>query len=429
FVALDSYTGDIRAVVGGYAIREGNMTFRVRRMQRQPGSVIKGVLYATAFDERVLRINDLVIDERVNIGGYRPRNWNHKYLGPVPLRRALAMSINTVAVKTLDDVGVSTFRDRLLSALDLSYGESRDRFPANLSLALGSGEVSPLELARIYAMIENGGRVVYPRLVTRIENQEGDIIWQDYGRPDDGEIVLSEEACSQAVRLMESVFDPEVEGTVGYVGKSRAKNPDYLPFAIAGKTGTVQSVAATYKKYPGMRGARDAWFVGLAPGEAAVVWLGHDEGAPFPGGGSSTAAPVWIEYARRALKGRVAVQWPERVREIEVIDPAPEPVPEPENAPDSETDPAVQPGSDGSTDLEPESETSPKPDSDPGPAPDPAPEIEAPVQDPEKTPAPRPENEAPPSDPAPQARAETGPAAQSVPDPANNSPENSSNNS
>ena len=187
-----------------------------------------------------------------------------------------------MAVKTLDDVGVSTFRDRLLSALDLSYGESRDRFPANLSLALGSGEVSPLELARIYAMLENGGRVVYPRLVTRIENQKGDIIWQDYGRPDDGEIVLAEDACAQAVRLMESVFDPEVEGTVGYVGKSRAKNPDYLPFPIAGKTGTVQSVAATYKKYPGMRGARDAWFVGSRPGKPRWSGWATTKARPFP---------------------------------------------------------------------------------------------------------------------------------------------------
>ncbi|MCR9141016.1 MAG: transglycosylase domain-containing protein [bacterium] len=420
FVALDSYTGDIRAVVGGYAIREGNMTFRVRRMQRQPGSVMKGVLYATAFDEGILQINDVVIDERINISGYKPRNWNHKYLGPVALRKALAMSINTVAVKTLDDVGVSTFRDRLLSALDLSYSDGRNRFPANLSLALGSGEVSPLELARIYAMIENGGRVVYPRLVTRIENQKGEVIWQDYGRPDDGEIVLSSEACSQAVRLMESVFDPEVEGTVGYVGKSRAKNPAYLPFPIAGKTGTVQSVAATYKKYPGMRGARDAWFVGLAPGEAAVVWMGHDEGAPFPGGGSNSAAPVWIEYAQRALKGRVSDVWPERVREIEVIDPViedPEDISEEDPEGNSDSDPQVDPGEaadgesdpaagpDGSTDLEPETnpndsnanpEKQPE-DARPGPAPvGPADSSDAnstPAKQPEPAPAPQPQAE------------------------------------
>lgn len=366
FIALDSQTGDIRAVVGGYAIREGNMTFRVRRMQRQPGSSIKGALYATAFDEGVLSINDLVVDERINIGGYRPRNWNHKYLGPVPLRKALGMSINTVAVKTLDDVGVSAFRDRLIGALDLSYGDSRKRFPANLSLALGSGEVSPLELARIYATIENGGRVVYPRLVTRIENQNGEVIWQDYGRPEDGEVVLSEDACAQTVRLMESVFDPEVEGTVSYVGKSRAKNPAYLPFPIAGKTGTVQSVAANYKKFPGMRGAHDAWFVGLTPGEAAVVWLGHDEGAPFPGGGSGTAAPVWVEYAQRALKGRVPEQWSESVREIEIEDPEIE-EPEPEQDPESELESDPEAGPDAGQDSDPEPETGPKPENTAGP--------------------------------------------------------------
>ena len=320
FIALDSHTGDIRAVVGGDTIREGNMTYRVRLMQRQPGSSIKGVVYATAFDERVLDINDPVVDERVDISGYRPKNWNRKYLGRVPLRKALALSINTVAVKTLDDVGIGAFRDRLIGALDLSYSDARIRFPANLSLALGSGEVSPLELARIYATIENGGRVVYPRIVSRVEDEDGEIIWQDYGRPDEGEEIISEQACAKTVRLMESVFDPAVDGTVAYIGKQREKNPAYLPFPIAGKTGTVQVVASTLKKFPGMRGVRDAWFVGLAPGEAAVVWLGHDEGAPFGGSGSS-AASVWAEYGNRALKGRVPTEWPERVREIEIVDP------------------------------------------------------------------------------------------------------------
>lgn len=334
FVALDSNTGDIRAMVGGYAVNEGTMTRRVWAMRRQPGSTIKGALYAVALDEGVYRVNDVVIDEKINIGGYSPRNWNGKYLGPVPLRQALAMSINTVAVKTLDRVGISRFRSFLSSALDLSFFESGDRFPGNLSLALGSAEVTPMELARIYATIENGGRVVEPRLITRIEDRDGKVIYQDYRRRDDGALVLSEDACAEAVKLMQSVFDPDVDGTVSYIGKRRASNANYLPFPIAGKTGTVQIVAETRKKYPGMRGVRDAWFVGLAPGEAAVVWLGHDEGAPFRGSGSQ-AASVWAGYAQDALRGKVAKEWP-RVDDVLIEDPVID-LEEPEEGEDPQT--------------------------------------------------------------------------------------------
>ncbi len=318
-IALDSETGDVRAVVGGYGVAEGVMTQRVWSMLRQPGSSIKGFLYAVALDRGALQANSMVVDEAINIGGYRPRNWYRGYLGAIPLRRAVAKSVNTVAVQTLHNLGVSTFRSALIEALDLGYLEARDRFPANLSLALGAGEVTPLELARIYATIGNGGHVVQPRLVLRIEGPQGDTIWEDQRESNYGAEVLSPEACAEALKLMQFVFEEGEDGTVAYIGERRSRDPNYLPFPIAGKTGTVQTTPETSRRFPRMYGVRDAWFVGITPGNVAVVWLGQDEGAPFQGSGSQ-AATIWAEYAQSSLRGRITGVFPE----VEIIDPEPE---------------------------------------------------------------------------------------------------------
>ncbi|MBX7058991.1 MAG: transglycosylase domain-containing protein, partial [Leptospirales bacterium] len=286
-ISLEAGTGDIRAVVGGYGVSEGVMTQRVWSMLRQPGSSIKGFLYAVALDEGTLQVNSTVVDQHINIGGYEPRNWYRGYLGSIPLRRAVARSVNTVAVQTLHNLGVSTFRNAMISSLDMGYLEARDRFQPNLSLALGSGEVTPLELARLYALLVNGGRVIYPRLVLRVEGPEGEVLWQNE-QENVGDQTLSAAACAGAIKLMQYVFDEDEDGTVKYIGRRRQSDPTYLPFPIAGKTGTVQSTPETQRRFPHMPGVRDAWFVGLTPQNVAVVWLGQDEGAPFQGSGAQT---------------------------------------------------------------------------------------------------------------------------------------------
>ena len=240
-VSIDASSGNILSVVGGYTIIEGSMTQRVWSMLRQPGSSIKGFLYAVSLDEGQLNLDSLVVDEAINIAGYKPRNWNRKFLGEVELSRAVAMSINTVAVKTLHNLGVGTFRDRLRDVLQLGFFEERDRFPSNLSLALGSAEQTPLELARLYASITNGGYAVKPKLIDRVVDAKQQVLWQASSvSPLSESNLLSSQSCAKTLKLMESVFDPEKEGTAGFIGKRRNENPDYLPFPIAGKTGTVQ---------------------------------------------------------------------------------------------------------------------------------------------------------------------------------------------
>ena len=302
FVALDAKDAKILAVVGGYSITEGSMTQRIWSMLRQPGSSIKGFLYASAIDEKNLHLNSMVVDEPFEMGDYKPRNWNNKYLGQVPLARAMAMSINTVAVKTLRDMGIAAFRGRLAQALDLKVFEKQERFPNNLSLALGSGELSPLELAQLYASLVNGGYFVRPYLITRIEDHKSQVLWEKPSDSTPAEPFLSPEACAGALKLMEFVFDPDLEGTAEFIGKRRRRDPNYLPFPIAGKTGTVQIPEQHKERYRGMSGVRDAWFVGIVPQELAVLWFGQDEGVPIPGSGSRAAA-AWASYAQQALLG------------------------------------------------------------------------------------------------------------------------------
>ena len=331
-IAMDPRTGDIRAVVGGVAVSEnGSMANRVWSMRRQPGSAVKGFLYAAALDEGVIDYDSEVVDEEIQIDGYSPRNWYKGYKGGMSLRSAVALSVNTVAVKTLDLLGVERFRDRLGTALEIDYLRAQERFSGSLSLALGSGELTPMELTRLYALILNGGVAVQPRLILKIENETGETIWENYGRADDGVIVLSEDACIRALHLLRGVFDPELEGTASWIGRLKLAKPESLPFDIAGKSGTVQVVRSVAKKFPGMRGVHDAWFVGLVPDEVTAVWVGHDEGAPFPGGGAGTAGAIWRDYALFALPGETAASFPEL------------PPPEEEESPEEDALPEILP--------------------------------------------------------------------------------------
>ncbi len=310
-LVMDPSKGDILALSGGFSVDEGNMNLqRIFSMKRQPGSVIKGFLYAAAMDEGILSPDSMVTDEPVRIGGYSPRNWYAGYKGEMTLRNAVSLSVNTVPVKTLHSLGVNRFLGVISRSLDLEFGEISDRFPDNLSLALGSGELSPIELARMYSAVSNGGWTVHPRIVLRVEDAEGGILYDA-----DQELyipgrVLSEEAAAGALYLMRGTTEDE-SGTAYWMNKNPVLAADGTPLPVASKTGTVQSVPSVRKKFRGIPGVKDAWFLGIVPGEISVVWIGHDEGAPFPGSGSASAGAVWYNYARTVLSGKAGGSFPE----------------------------------------------------------------------------------------------------------------------
>jgi len=304
-LSVEPRTGEILALVGGYGADESGRRSRVYQMRRQPGSSIKGFLYATALDRGLLKEDSEVNDEPVNIGGYRPQNWYGGFKGKMTLRHAIAQSVNTVAVLTLKDLGIGTFRDRIADALDVSSFEIADRMPGNLSLALGSGELSPEEMSRLYAPLLNGGRRVHTRLIRRIEDAKGRTVFMDEFVPDRTRLI-SRASCSSILRLMGSVI--ESEGTAEWIGKYRQTHAG-LNFPAAAKTGTVETESSVSRKFRGMQGVHDAWFVGLVPGEATIVWVGQDEGAPFPGSGAGSAGGIWLSYVQ-AIRNSIHGEFP-----------------------------------------------------------------------------------------------------------------------
>jgi membrane peptidoglycan carboxypeptidase len=340
--------GEIRALVGGTQVTEGgSQIHRIYNMRRQPGSAIKGFLYALALEERIYSPYDTVVDEPINIGGYSPRNWYREYRGRMTLRRAVAWSVNTVAVKTLDVMGVEYFRNQLARALDLTLQDAAERFDGGLSLALGTGNMTPLELARLYALILNEGATVQPYLVKRIEDPDGTPLWQE---PDQSSSVriISKRAAAGTIWLLEGVIDSSEDGTAGWIGRLRKKDPSYMPYDVAGKSGTTQTPAAVRSKYRQMPGVRDSWFVGLIPGEVTVTWIGHDRGVPV----DATAGLIWADYiskAHREVEGhfpdiREYYGEPEAIEETPVIDPSRN---NPDNPDDTDNEESTLPYSPG----------------------------------------------------------------------------------
>jgi len=329
---LDPFSNEILALVGGYTITEGSSLYdRIFKMRRQPGSAIKGFLYATALDKGTLSINTKGVDEPL-AGGYSPRNWYGGHRGEMTLKQAVALSVNTVAVKTLQDLGVNTFRDTMSSALGIDFFEGRDRFTDSVTIALGSSELTVEELAKLYGTILNQGTTVQPYLVTKITGPSGDVLYEK-NKEDSSKKIFRPEACAEAIYLLTGVMDDTEEGTASFIGKRKQSDPSYLPFPVAGKSGTVQSVPEVLKKFPGLKGVHDAWFVGIVPDEVSIVWIGQEEGAPFPGGGSSSGGVTWAEYAQRALPGKITRVFPQvdipeepPLPEIPVMEP--DPVPE-----------------------------------------------------------------------------------------------------
>lgn len=309
-VSINPSTGEILALVGGYSISDGtNLTYRIWKMQRQPGSVIKGLLYANAIEDGLYDIDSVVNDEEIRIGRYKPRNWYHGYKGEMTLRSAVAQSVNTIAVKTIDDLGVDRFRSMLGSALELGYFETRNRFTATHSLALGSAELTPMELTRIYGIISNGGFLVRPYLIQSVEDANGTVLFDSGMTPSPSIRLLSEETAARTLFLLRGVIE-DPDGTASFIQRARNKTEGMNDFPMAGKSGTVQTVSEVRKKYPGLRGVHDAWFVGMVPDETTIIWFGQDEGAPFPGSGSSTAGSAFWNYSRIAHKNRITGDFP-----------------------------------------------------------------------------------------------------------------------
>ncbi|MEQ8269262.1 PBP1A family penicillin-binding protein [Algiphilus sp.] len=331
-VALSPQTGAIRALVGGYDFFNGRFN-RVTQAERQPGSAMKPIIYAAAFDQgytpaSVIIDAPIVMEDYALEDKWRPRNYSGKFYGPTRLREGLVHSRNIVSIKLLRAIGVETGRDYATR-----FGLPEARMPNNLSLALGSPVFTPLEMARAFAVFANGGHLVTPYFIAEIREAAGETLESaesaplcenpqpayfetlvetplpemDPATPGAVEPALTPlpapeptEASDQARpdcsprtvnprvawMLSDMMRDVASRGTGARAGRELGRRD------IAGKTGTTNDEA-------------DAWFVGYQREVATAVWMGYDQPQRlgYGEGGSRAALPVWIDFMRTALAG------------------------------------------------------------------------------------------------------------------------------
>ena len=261
-VVIDLKTRKVRALVGGYSLKAGGFN-RATMAKRQPGSSFKPFVYATAIDSGKYTPASKVNDAPEVFDLWKPKNYESgKFEGPVLLRHALAKSINTVAIRVTYDM-----KPENIAAFAKKMG-IQSELPHEMSLALGSGEVTPLEMTNAIATFATGGIYAPPKFIEAIDGK--------VTAPSAGEQVLRPEVAFVVLDMMRSVV---TEGT-GHLAS-------VLKIPIAGKTGTSNDV-------------RDTWFVGLTPDYAFGVWLGYDDPHPMGKGetGGTTAVPVFVELAK-----------------------------------------------------------------------------------------------------------------------------------
>ncbi|MBW8832175.1 MAG: PBP1A family penicillin-binding protein [Burkholderiales bacterium] len=283
FVAMDPATGGIRAMVGGFDYSK-NQFNHVIQAWRQPGSSLKPFIYSAALDKGLMPstiINDAPLswDAESNGGqAWEPKNSDGKFDGPMTMRSALAASKNMVSIRILQTIGAPFAQDWLTH-----FGFDAEKHPAYLTMALGAGSTTPMQLASAYSVIANGGYRLDPFLIRKISDGRGRTLAE--WRPpalDESLRVLDEGNAFIMTDLLQEVTRS------GTASRAQAvlKRPD-----IAGKTGTTND-------------AMDAWFAGFHHSMVAVVWMGYDNprklGDRESGGGLSL--PVWLDFMGHALK-------------------------------------------------------------------------------------------------------------------------------
>ncbi|OEZ59095.1 penicillin-binding protein 1A [Duganella sp. HH105] len=287
FVSIDSVTGGYHAMVGGfdYNLQKFN---HVTQAWRQPGSSIKPFVYSAALEKGfspATLINDVPLDltgAETGNEAWSPKNDDGKFDGPITMRTALAESKNVASVRILRSITVPYAHNYLGK-----FGFDLAKHPKNLTMALGTGSVTPAQLVGAYSVFANGGYTVEPYLIAKIVDGSGKIISEAKPRttlPDDARVIDPRNAFVTDSMLR------QVTRTGTGAAVARLGRPD-----LAGKTGTSSD-------------AVDGWFAGYGGGIVAVSWMGYDDSKSLGGKefGSSVALPIWIDYMKVALQGRPA---------------------------------------------------------------------------------------------------------------------------
>lgn len=306
-VALNPDDGAVQALVGGFDFARSKFN-RVTQANRQPGSAFKPFIYSAALERgftpaTVLNDAPIVFDDPSLDKAWRPENYTGRFYGPTRLREALVHSRNVVSIRLLQEIGVRYAIDFVQR-----FGLRKETLYPNLSLALGTGTVTPLEITRAYAVFANGGYLVDPYFIGSIVDAEGNVLHQTQpkhacpgctsvaetlplntsAQAGDVNVMLQAKAVltPQNAWLMTSMLQDVVRRGTGQRARELGRDD------IAGKTGTTNE-------------QRDAWFCGYNHGLVASAWIGFDVVAPLGDKetGGQAALPIWMRYMGKVLEG------------------------------------------------------------------------------------------------------------------------------
>ena len=362
-VSLDPETGAVNALVGGFDFNHSKFN-RALQGWRQPGSTIKPLVYTAAL-EKGYRSDSIVSDRPIQVGDWQPKNSDGRFLGDITLRRGLYLSRNLVSIRLLQAIGISDARNLLDQ-----FGLDQEKLPTTLSLALGAGQATTLQMATAYATFANGGHRIQPYFIEQIYNYDNKLLFQanpqqacalcfneqleeanlklieDYNKTD-------EEIAAEAKDTTDATSEKEIDADDSSVESPVAKPAnlsvyDASPDADRLKAPVVQYVTAAQaprilkprvafemadilrdvvqrgtavkakslgrNDIAGKTGttneAKDAWFAGFHPTNATVVWLGFDQPSTLGRReyGGVAALPVWMDFMRAQLKNTPS-QW------------------------------------------------------------------------------------------------------------------------
>ena len=283
FVSLNPNDGAIKSLIGGFDFTQKKFN-HVTQAWRQPGSSFKPFIYSASLDKNLAPasiINDAPVSfsGQTNGQNWTPKNFDSKYEGPITMRRGLMKSKNMISIQILNQIGAQYGQEFITR-----FGFDPDKNPPYLTLALGAGSVTPLQMATAYSVFANGGYKIRPYIISHITDSDGKILSQ--ARPEKAGDESNRVIDARNAFIMDTLLKDVVRG--GTAARANILNrPD-----LAGKTGTTND-------------SIDAWFAGYQPSLVAVAWLGFDQPRNMGGRetGSALALPVWISYMQKALSG------------------------------------------------------------------------------------------------------------------------------
>lgn len=307
-VSLDPYSGAIQSLVGGFSFDQSNYN-RAVQAKRQPGSSFKPFIYSAALDNgytAATLVNDapIILSDDYLSQKWRPKNDNNTFLGPIRLREALYKSRNLVSIRLLQDLGVSRTLDYIQR-----FGFSEQDLPRNLSLALGTASLTPLEIAEGWATFANGGYKIEPYLIQRIDDRNGKTLFRanparvpgTAPAADDASLAVStdNELPAEEPKVAEQIIDERtayimtsmlqdvIRRGTGRRAMALGRND------LAGKTGTTNE-------------SKDSWFSGYNADYVTTVWAGFDQPESLGRNeyGGTVALPIWMNYMGPVLKDR-----------------------------------------------------------------------------------------------------------------------------